>query len=185
MFQNIIDSRKVDLEKVFQYFKEEVSGIRTGRASLSMVENLRVEAYNSEMSLKELAALSIPEPRTIQIQPWDKTVLPAIEKAIENSELGLNPSVDGNVVRLVIPSLTEERRKEFTKLLHQKVEEARIKVRRIRDEIMHKVQEMEKTGEVREDEKFKAKDNVQKIVDNFNKKIDDIRDAKEKELMQV
>ena len=147
---------------------------------------LRIGKYTQrckKMTIKELATINAPEPRSLVIQPWDKAVVAAIEGAIRKSELGLNPVVDGQIIRLNIPSLTEERRKEFIKLLKQKTEEARVKIRRIREEIWHKAQSMEHAHEISEDDKCQAKDDLQKLVDDFNKKIEDLEKKKEQELM--
>ncbi|MDO8495496.1 MAG: ribosome recycling factor [bacterium] len=178
-----INAHKPDFEKVVEHFKAESAGIRTGRAASSLVDELSVEHYGGKYQLKELASISIPEPRTILIQPWDKSALDSILKAIKSSNLGLNPVSDAQGIRLMMPALNEERRKEFIKLLSQKAEEAHIAIRRVRGEIWDDIQEQEKTGTVRESEKFKAKDDLQKIVDEYNKKIEDLEKKKEQELL--
>jgi len=147
-----------------------------------LVEDIKVDAYGSKMRIRELANISVSDAKTILIQVWDKGIVNAVGKAIQESHLGLNPVVDGQNIRLVIPPLVEERRKELLKLLCDKAEQARIKIRRIREEIWRKIQDMEEEGEIREDDKFKAKDDLQEIVDEFNEKIEEIKERKEKEL---
>ena len=182
MYKELINQRKKDFDAVFEFAKNEVASIRTGRAHSSMVEDIIVDYMGSKLRVKELATISIPEPRVIFIQPWDKGAIPLIEKAIKESPLGLNPMSDSNGVRLTIPSLTEERRKEFTKLLHQKAEEARIKTRQIREDILKKVQNAVKEKTAREDDLRNAKEELQKVMDDLNKKIDELVKKKEQEL---
>jgi len=183
MYKELINQRKKDFDAVFEFLKKEIAGIRTGRANSSMVEDIIVNYMGSKLRVKELATISTPEPRAIFIQPWDKNAIPLIENAIKNSPLGLNPTSDSNGVRLTIPSLTEERRKEFIKLLHQKTEETRIKARQIREDILKKVQNAVKEKVAREDDLYNAKDEVQKVMDDFNDKIDKLVERKEQELM--
>src|SRR3989338_1057554 len=178
-----ISSHKKEFEKGIEHFKGEAGSIRTGRATSSLVDEISVEHYGGRYQIKELASISIPEPKTILIQSWDKSAAESIVKAIKNSNLGLNPISDGQGVRLVMPALTEERRKEFIKLLGQKAEDAHIAVRRIRGEIWDDVQEREKSRAISENEKFKAKEDLQKLVDEYNKKIEEIQKKKEEELM--
>lgn len=183
MYKELINHRKKDFDAVIEWVKQEIASIRTGRAHSSMVEDLVVDYLGSKLRVKELATISTPEPRVIFIQPWDKSAIPLIENAIKNSPLGLNPSSDSNGVRLTIPALTEERRKEFIKLLHQKAEEARIKARQIREDILKKVQNAVREKIAREDDLKNAKDEIQKVIDDFNKKIDELAKKKEQELM--
>lgn len=159
--------------------------MRTGRATPALVENLEVDYYGSKTPLKAVAAISSSDPRTLEIKPWDKNAIQPIEKAIQSSSLGLNPVTDRDVIRLSIPSLTEERRKELTKLLGKHLEEARIQVRREREEALKEIDRKEKAKEISEDEKFRQKNEVQKQVDEINKKIEDLGSAKEREIMSV
>ena len=184
MYKDLINQRKKDFESAFEYAKSEVASIRTGRAHSSMVEDLQTEYMGSRSRVKELAGITVPEPRVLYIQPWDKGTLQAIEKAIKDSSLGLNPAVDSNGIRITIPQLTEERRKEFIKLLGQKVEESRIKIRHIREDVLKKVQAEVKAKTAREDDLRNAKDDLQKIMDDYNKKFDELYKKKEQELMQ-
>src|SRR3990167_5244172 len=171
MYKELIRQRKKDFDAVFEFAKNEVASIRTGRAHSSMVEDLVVDYVGSKLRVKELATISVPEPRVIFIQPWDKGAIPLIEKAIKESHLGLNPTSDSSGIRLTIPPLTEERRKEFTRMLHQKSEEARIRSRQIREDILKKVQAAVKEKTAREDDLRNAKEELQKIIDELNKKI--------------
>ena len=176
---------KQKLEKIIEHLKQETASLRTGRATPALVEDLEVEQYGAKMPLKGVAAISAPDARQIVIQPWDKSMLPAIEKAIQQSALGLNPVADRDTIRLSIPSLTEERRKELVKLLGKHLEDARIQVRRERDEALKSVDQMERDKKISEDEKFRQAKEVQKQVDEFNKKIEEITAAKEKEIMVI
>lgn len=182
MYKELIRQRKKDFDAVFEFAKNEVASIRTGRAHSSMVEDLVVDYMGSKLRVKELATISVPEPRVIFIQPWDKGAIPLIEKAIKDSQLGLNPSSDSSGVRLTIPPLTEERRKEFIRLLHQKAEEARIKSRQMREDILKKVQQAVREKTAREDDLRNAKEELQKVMDDLNKRIDELVKKKEQEL---
>ncbi|HEX8974754.1 MAG TPA: ribosome recycling factor [Patescibacteria group bacterium] len=185
MYNEIISGHHEDLEKAIEHFKSEAGKVRTGRANPSMVEDILVDYYGAKTPLKQMAAVNTPEPRQITIQPWDRSALAAIEGAIRESDLGFNPVNDGILVRITIPTMTEERRKEMVKLLNQKAEEGRIAVRSIREEIMKEIQEAEKEGLMSEDDKFKGKDKLQEIVDEYNKKIEENRSKKETEIMTV
>ena len=182
MYKELISQRKKDFDAVLEWVKNEIASIRTGRAHSSMVEDLVVDYMGSKLRIKELATINTPEPRVIFIQPWDKSAIPLIEKAIKDSLLGLSPSPDSNGVRLTIPSLTEDRRKEFTKLLHHKAEEARIKTRQIREDVLKKVQNAVREKTAREDDLRNAKEELQKVIDELNKKIEEMVEKKEKEL---
>jgi len=185
MYKEIIENLKPELEKTLEYLKGELIKIRIGRATPAMVEDLEVECYGQKMPLNQLANISTPQPRLIIIQPWDKSILESIEKGIARSSLGLRPIIDGEIVRVNIPPLNEEKRKELTKILREKIEEARISVRHKREEVWKKLQEMEKNKEIREDDKFRGKDELQKAIDEYNDKIEKIREKKEKEIMTV
>ena len=165
-------------DEVIEHYKNDISSIRTGRASPALVDEIVVEAYGQRMTLKELASISVPEPRTIAIQPWDKGVLEAISTALRNSNIGMSPIADGDLIRLNLPALTEERRKEFIKLLKQKTEEARSKVRKVREELIRSFADMT------EDDAFRAKADLQKTVDSYNAKLEELEKKKEGELMQ-
>ena len=176
---------KQKFEKIIHHLQNVLSELRTGRASPVLVENIQVESYGSMMPLKSVAAISTPEARQILIKPWDKGTLQAIQKAIQTSNIGLNPIADQDAIRLSIPSLTEERRKDLVKSAKQRMEEARIAIRRAREEEMKEIDRKEKGGDISETEKFKQRDGTQKIVDEYNKKVDDLGKEKEKEIMTI
>ncbi len=171
----------VELDKIVSFLQGEYGRLQTGRASASLVEHLNVEAYGSTQPLKNLANISVPEARQIVIQPWDKGVMAAIEKAINTSNLGLNPLNDGLLIRLTIPQLTEERRKEMVKLVGKLAEEARISVRNVRQDAIKKI----KKEEVGEDEAKRQEAGIQGQVDKANGQIDEIAKKKEEDVMRV
>ncbi|EKD58981.1 MAG: hypothetical protein ACD_56C00014G0002 [uncultured bacterium] len=185
MHNEIINLHREDLDKSIEHFIGEAGKIRTGRANASLVEDVLVDYYGTRTPLKQMAAINIPEPRQITIQPWDRSAMGVIENTIRNSDLNLNPVNDGILIRITIPMLTEERRREMVKMLNQKAEEARIAIRSIREDILKEIKEAEKAGDISEDDEFKAKERVQEIVADFNKKIEDIRAKKEVEVMTV
>lgn len=183
--ENLINDKKTDLDKTLEYLKEELSKLRTGRANPSLVESILVDYYGTKTPLKQLASINVPEARLIAINPWDKGALAGIESSIRSSDLGFNPVNDGQVIRINIPALTEERRRDLVKVLNQKAEEARITIRNIREETWKEIQSREESGAISEDEKFRGKDMLQKVVDEYNEKIEKTREVKEKEIMTV
>ncbi len=185
MYNEIISQKRVELEKVMEHLKSEASKVRTGRATPALVEDVMVNYYGAKTPLKQIASISAPEPRSLVIQPWDRGAIGAIEGAIRESDLNLNPMNDGVLVRVNIPMLTEDRRREMVKILNQKAEEARISLRSVREDLWKEIQKVEATGGMSEDDKFKGKEKLQEIVDDYNKKIEEIRVVKEKEIMTV
>lgn len=185
MMKAMIESKKQDFENAVEHFANEASKIRTGRAHPGLVENLMVDYYGTRTPLKQIASINIPEARQILIQPWDKGSLVLIEAAFRESDLGLNPSNDGVALRVTLPSLTEETRKDFVKALNQKAEDGRIAIRNIREEIWKDIQESEKKGEISEDDKFLGKEELQKVVDEYNQKLEAFRKKKEEEILTV
>lgn len=181
----MIEARQADFDKTIAHFEGELAKLRTGRAHPGLVEGLLVDYYNTATPVKQIASVTVPEPRQILVSPWDKGALTQIEAAIRESDLGLNPVNDGVGVRVTLPALTEERRKELVKVLNTKAEEARIAVRSIREEIWKTVQDEEKAGNMSEDDKFRAKDDLQKVVDGHNATLESLREQKEKEIMTV
>ncbi len=179
--EEIIENVKLEIELKLEHFKSELGKLRTGRANVSLVENISVDYY----PLKQLATISIPEPRVISVSPWDKNCLKAIEIAVIKADLGLNPNNDGQMVRLTIPALTEETRKEIVRVLNQKTEEARILIRNVREDAWKEIQEKEKNGEISEDDKFRGKERLQKVIDEYNNKVEELRKKKEKEIMTI
>lgn len=176
---------KIKFEKIIAHLHAVLIEIRTGRATPALVENIAVESYGSEMPLKSVAAISVPEARQILIKPWDKSILPAIQKAIQVSNIGLNPVVDQDSIRLFMPTLTEERRRELVKTMKQRLEEARIAIRKAREDEMKSIDQQEKSGDISENDRFRLKDEAQKTVDEYNKKIDLLGQNKEKEVMTI
>jgi ribosome recycling factor len=173
------------MEKSIETFKHELSKIRTGRASLSLLDNISVNAYGSVLPLNQVGTLTIPESRMIAIQPWDPQMLPAIEKAILKSSIGLTPISDGKIVRLNIPQLTEERRKDLVKQVKKVAEEFRVALRNIRREANDILKKQKKDKEISEDELFKFQEEAQQETDNFVSQIDKITLSKEKEVLEV
>lgn len=173
------------MKKTIAALKDEFAAIRTGRASTALFEKLRVDYYGEKTPLSQVANISIPEARLVVIQPWDRTMIGEIEKAIQKSELSLNPSNDGKVIRLAIPPLTEERRKEFAKLAKNSAESSRVAIRNIRRDGMEDIKKHQKDGEMSEDEAVKAEDELQKLTDAYIKDINKILEDKEKEIMEV
>ena len=184
MYKKLIDDLKPELEKTTLHLKEDLMKIKTSRATPAMVEDIEIECYNQKFPLKQVASINVPQPRILIIQPWDKSILQDIERGIRNKS-GFSPIVDGDTVRINIPTLNEEQRKEYCKIIADKSEEARISVRLHREKIWKQVQEMEKNGELREDDKFRAKDDLQKVIDDCNEKIDNMKKNKESEVMTV
>jgi len=165
--------------------KHELGGLRTGRASSSLLEPVHVEVYGASMSLSQVATVSVPEPRLISVQVWDRGMVGAVEKAILNSNLGLNPQTEGQVIRLRIPEMTQDRRKELVKVAHKYAESARVAVRHVRRDGMDVLKKTEKDGAIGEDEEKRLADQVQKATDAAIAEIDKTLSAKEKEIMQV
>ncbi|NQV00969.1 MAG: ribosome recycling factor [Parcubacteria group bacterium] len=185
MYKELINKIKPNLNKTIDYLKSELASLQVGRATPGLLENLEVDCYNQKMPLKQLAAIQAPEPRFIIVRPWDKSIIQDIEKAISKSKLGLSPIVEEDFIRLSVPPLSEERRKEIVKILQEKVEECRISIRRNREDVWKEVQTMEQNKEIREDDKFKAKDELQKVIDEYNEKVEEMRKKKEEEIMKV
>ncbi len=173
---------KNKLEEKTKWLSSELSTFRTGKATPAILDKIMVESYGSMMPISHVASISIDDPRTLKIVPWDKTIVISIEKAIVYSNLGLSVSVDGQGVRVSFPELTSERREAMTKIAKEKLEEARISLRHERDVIWDDIQEKERGGEISEDEKFRYKDALQKIVDEYNGKLESLYSKKEREL---
>ncbi|SRR6056297_132464 len=182
MHKKIINKIKPELKKVVQYVKDELKKIRTNRASPSLVEDIKVECYGKKMSIKELGAISCPETRQILIQPWDSSYLEPIEKTIAKSDLNLNPIVEQDSIRITIPAMTKEYRKELDHLLSEKQEQARQTVRKWRQKFWSEIQEAFQDGEISEDQKYKAKDELQELADEYKAKIKDLIDQKREKI---
>ncbi len=184
MYQEIIKTIEPELEKTIKFLEGELMKIRTSQASPSLVEDIIVNCFGSEVPIKQLGAISCPEPRKIVIQPWDKSYLEPIEKALNKTNLGMSPIVDQDLIRLMLPILSDEYRKNLLNVLSVKAEEARQTVRRWREDAWKKIQEGFKEKTIREDDKFKAKDELQKLVDKYNKKIEELRERKKREISE-
>ena len=173
---------KGELAKVEDWLQKELSSVRTGRAAPAILDAVLVEAYGSKMAIKELAAIAVEDPKTIRVEPWDKSQLKAIEKAVQAADLGVSVDVDDRGLRIVFPELTSERREQFAKMIRAKLEEARISVRNARDKAWDDIQKKEKRGGMGEDDKFRLKDEMQKLVDDANNKLEEMTEKKEKEI---
>ncbi|MBI2355731.1 MAG: ribosome recycling factor [Candidatus Doudnabacteria bacterium] len=180
-----LTKKEAEFAKAVEHLKSELKTLRTGRASAQLVEHLEVEYYGAKTPLIQIAQIAVPEPRSITIQPYDKNALKDIEKAVQISNLGINPINDGNYIRLNIPPMTEERRKELVKVVSQMTEKARVAIRNVREEIWKEIQREEKQGEISEDDKIGAKEDLQKIVDKHNEEIKKLADAKEAEVLTI
>ena len=182
---NTIDNHKKDFDKAIEHFIGDISTLKPGRANPAVLDLIKVESYGSFMPINQLASVSVPEARSILIQPWDKSIINNIDKAIRESDLGLSSVNEGDKIRIVIPQMTEEARKEIVKSLHKKTEEARIALRSVRDEAKEEILEAEKNKEFGEDEKYSLIEKLDKTTSDYNDKIKEIGDKKEKEIMTV
>jgi ribosome recycling factor len=185
MIDDLLDDLRERMAKSVEVLQDDLLGIRTGRASPALVEKLPVEYYGTLTPLNQMASIAVPEPRLLVIRPWDPSALADIERAILRSDLGLTPMNDGKLIRLSIPRLTEERRRELVKVVSRRVEEARIAVRNLRRDALKDLQEFEKEKMISEDEFFRAKDDVQELTDEFVVSIDEIGQRKEEEVMEI
>ena len=173
------------MKKSFDVVQQSLASVRTGRANAGMVEHIRVDYYGTSTPMKQIANVTVPEPRMILIQPWDISVLKSIEKAILDSDLGIPPVIDGKLVRLSVPPLTRERREEMVKIVHKQSEEGHVAVRAIRREANDKIKQLEKEKKITEDDSFKTQDEIQKLTDKYIQLIDQSKTTKEKELLQT
>lgn len=183
MFKDLMKTMEEKMGKSIGNLEAELATLKAGRANPTMLDRIEVEYYGSMVPISQVGNISAPEPRVLMITPWEKSALKAIEKAINMSELNINPNNDGSVIRLIVPELTEETRKNLVKVVHKKGEEAKIAIRSIRRDVIEKIKGMKK--EVSEDEVKKGEEDVQKKVDDFIKKVDKILQNKEKEIMTV
>ncbi len=183
--EEILVQTEARMRKALEALRREVQTVRTGRATPALVENLEVDAYGTPMPLIQLAAITVPEPRLIQVQPWDRSLIRAIEKAVMASDLGINPGNDGAVIRLPIPMLTEERRRDLVKLLHKKVEEGRVEIRTLRRHAHDEMRKQEKDAGGSADEFKRLEKRLQDLTDRYVLQVDEAGEAKEKEIIQV
>lgn len=184
MFE-VIEETKPRFIKAVEFLQGELSAIRTGRATPALVEDIMVEAYGAETPVKGLATINIPDAKTLVVDPWDKGVLKDIEVALQKADLGINPVADGNILRLVMPEMTEENRKEMVKKMKEKLEEAKVKIRAAREEARSRITQMEKDKEISEDEKYKYQEDLDKATKDHSEKIDQIGKSKEEEIMTI
>ncbi|MGI6713410.1 MAG: ribosome recycling factor [Bacillota bacterium] len=173
------------MTRTVEVLKKDFASLRAGRATSALLDKIQADYYGTPTPINQMANITVPEPRLLVIQPWDKSTIPAIEKAILKSDLGLNPSNDGNVIRIAIPQLTEERRKELVKVVKKKAEEARVAVRNVRRDVNDMIKQLEKEHEISEDDSKRGLDEVQKVTDKFIKNVDEVLASKEQEIMEV
>jgi len=185
MIKDILREAAERMQSALDTLEDDLSGIRTGRASPALIERLSVDYYGSNTSLIQLASISVPEPRMLMIRPFDPASLKDIEKAIMVSDLGLTPNNDGKVIRLVLPQLTEERRKDLVRVLHNRMEETRVKIRNIRRDQIRDLRDFEKEGLISEDDQERGEKELQELTDKLSEKVETIGEAKEKEIMEV
>jgi len=185
MVNDLIEEMKTDMSKSIDSMKQSLIKVRTGRASIGIMDGIMVDYYGTPTPMNQLATLAVPEPRLITIQPWDKGALSSIEKAIMKSELGLTPTNDGKIIRVPIPPLNEERRKDLVKMVKKMAEDFRIEIRNHRRGANSLLKDLEKDKEINKDELKSSQDKVQELTDNFIKRIDEMFSEKEKEIMEV
>lgn len=185
MINEVLSECRSAMSKAVKALRKEMTKIRTGRASTSLLDDVVVEYYGAPTPLNQVATLSTPEARLITIQPWEKNLIPEIEKAIFKADLGLTPSSDGQLIRLPVPALTEERRREMVKIIKRMAEEAKISVRNARRDANENLKMLEKEKEITEDERKRAEKDVQQVTDEYVENVDDLVDAKEQEVMEV
>ncbi|AJF06977.1 ribosome recycling factor [Geoalkalibacter subterraneus] len=185
MYDDILKKTRSGMDKAIDALKKEFSKVRTGRASTALLDEVRIDYYGTPTPLNQVGSLTVPEPRMIIIQPWEKNLIPEIEKAILKSDLGLNPSSDGQVIRIAIPPLTEERRKEMVKLVKRMGEDARIAIRNVRRDGNDALKKMEKEKEISEDDLKRGEKDIQDLTDQYVKKVDELISSKETEVMEV
>ena len=185
MLKDVYKETEARMKGAIQALEEDLAGIRTGRASPALIERLSVDYYGAPTPLIQLASIGVPEPRSLLIRPFDASTLRSIERAIQTSDLGLTPSNDGKTIRLNLPPLTEERRRDLVRLVHNRIEEARVAVRNIRRDIIKDLREFENEKMISEDERKRGEDEVQKITDSYIEDINAVGERKEKEILEV
>ncbi len=184
MHPQILEKKRT-FDAALDHLQKELAGLRTGRAHAGLVESIPVKAYDATMEIKSLASISVPDAKTIVIDPWDKSVVQAIEKGIRDADIGISPAVDGGVIRVNIPATTEETRKKLVKIVHEKLEEARVSVRQIREKTRDDIVKMEKDKQLGEDDKFKMLDELDKMTKEYTAKADEMSLRKETDIMTV
>ncbi len=183
--KDALSQARMRMEKAIEDFRKELAGVRTGRANVALLDHIRVDYHGTPMPINQLGNMTVPDPAMIVISPWDPSVVPAIDKAIRTSDLGLNPATDGKVVRVPIPALTEERRKELVKHLHKVLENHRTAVRNVRRDMKEAVEKLEKEKKISQDDSKRSLEELEKITHQETKKLEDLSAAKEKEVMEI
>jgi ribosome recycling factor len=183
--KDALNQAKTRMEKAVEDFRKDLASVRTGRANVALLDHIRVDYHGTPMPINQLGNLTIPDPMMIVISPWDPGAVPLVDKAIRTSDLGLNPANDGKVIRVPIPPLTEERRKELVKHIHKVLENHRTAVRNIRRDIKEAIEKLEKEKKISEDDKKRSLDELEKVTHSETKKIEDLSAAKEKEVMEI
>ncbi len=185
MTQKVIDAAKEKMEKTREFYKKDMLSLRAGRANPQILDRITVDYYGTQTPLKQMGNVMAPEPRVLTISLWDPKAIPLVEKAIQKSDLGMNPSNDGKIIRLIVPELNEERRKELTKVVRKGAEEAKVAIRNTRRDAMESIKKLKKDSAITEDDQRKAEDSLQKVTDAAIKDVDKIAADKEKEIMEV
>jgi len=185
MIDEVLSEAKARMSKAIEVLQRDLTGIRTGRASPMILDNIKIDYYGTQTPLKQIATISAPEARLLIIQPWDNGTLGDITKAIQKSDLGLNPSSDGHIIRIPVPPLSEERRREMVKLVHKRAEEGKVALRNVRRDSMDMLKDLEKEKEISQDEQKRAQSKLQEITDGFISEVDQIAKDKESELLEV
>lgn len=185
MTDQIISSHRENFEKVMEHFVHDLNGVRTGRANPALLNTVQVESYGSRMPIEHVASVTVSDARTLTVSPWDKGQLQAVEKAIQIANLGFNPSNDGNVIRITLPPLNEERRKEMVKMIGQLAEKARIGIRNAREDVIKEMKRAEADGKISKDQLTGGQRKLQESIDKYNEEIKRLADVKEKEVMTV
>ncbi|MFZ7104626.1 MAG: ribosome recycling factor [Peptococcaceae bacterium] len=185
MIDEILMDSEDRMQKTIDVLRKDFASLRAGRANPAILDKVQVDYYGVPTPINQMANVSAPEPRLLMIQPWDKSIIPNIEKAILKSDLGLNPAGDGTVIRIAIPQLTQERRKELVKMIKKKGEEAKVGIRNIRRDANDDIKSLEKSKDISEDEAKKAQDDVQKLTDKYIVEVDKVMDNKEQEIMEI
>lgn len=185
MVSQTLKEASLQMDKNLEAISREFATVRTGKAAPALLDTVQVDAYGSKMPLKQTATVTAPEPQLLVVQPWDTNLVNTVAKAIQSADLGLNPSVDGNIIRVSIPPLTEERRREMVKVLHRMTEEGRVAVRHARHKAKSDIEQQKKDGEISEDQMRRELDTLQELTDGHIKKLDEMLERKEKEVMEV
>lgn len=182
---NYIQDSKGMFSKAIEFFKNDITSLRTGRANTAIVDGVMVEAYGVRQPLKAVASITVQDAKTLAVEPWDKSIVGAVESALRAAPIGINPVNDGRLIRLPLPELTQDRRKELVKVLSQKMEAARVSIRKVREEVKELIEMAEDGGEIAEDEKFKQLEELEKVVKEYNDKVKELGEEKEKEINTI